>query len=309
MARNTPYMPDTTIPNVAVSPEAQKRALLTGMLTAGLGALSSIGRGRGALSNIGTGGLMGLSAYQQSLANAQKAALTQQQMAGMAGVPPKVKYTPQGTVIEYDPLAAAKARYEGVPLGGGESQDGGQVPFGMSPKQRQELAAKRSEEMPQARDRVLGLQTNLSRMQEEARAILDDPNLGWATGVNYLLGEYAPGTPAKDVRARIDTLKSQIAKNVLQEMREASKTGGAVGQVSNFEQQMLMNNLAALDPAQSDEAFRQRLQQVIQYADAAKQRIRNAYEQTYRDTLPAVGPSASQGQGGSQGQIKFLGFE
>src|SRR3546814_20638654 len=44
------------------------------------------------------------------------------------------------------------------------------------------------------------------------------------------------------------SLKSQIACSVRQAMRDASKTGGALGAVSEKELSLLQNNLAALDP-------------------------------------------------------------
>jgi cell division protein FtsI/penicillin-binding protein 2 len=55
-------------------------------------------------------------------------------------------------------------------------------------------------------------------------------------------------------------LKSNIAQQELTAMREASKTGGALGNVSDKEGERLASSLGALDVTQSPEAFKKQLQ-------------------------------------------------
>lgn len=45
-------------------------------------------------------------------------------------------------------------------------------------------------------------------------------------------------------------------------MRAASKTGGALGQVSDREGQLLQSSLGALDQGQSPKAFREQLDKI-----------------------------------------------
>ncbi len=142
------------------------------------------------------------------------------------------------------------------------------------------IDAEREADRPAAQSRAVDLVANLDRLSREAKSVSDSTALGRITGIVGVAPDY-PGGDAANTRAKLETLKSQVAFNVLQSMREASKTGGAVGQVSNFEQAMLMNNLAALDTSQSEEAFRANLQQIIDYANGAKERVRKAYESTY----------------------------
>lgn len=71
-----------------------------------------------------------------------------------------------------------------------------------------------------------------------------------------------PETEARNFRAELDTLKSNIAFGELVAMREASKTGGALGQVSDREGKLLESALGALDAGQSPENFRKNLQQI-----------------------------------------------
>src|SRR5690606_18791682 len=90
-----------------------------------------------------------------------------------------------------------------------------------------------------------------------------------------------PGSKQADAVAQFTTLKSQIAQNVLQMYRRMSETGGAVGQVSNVEQELFQNNLAALDRAQSPEAMREALGRIIKFVDESTERMRRAYEAEY----------------------------
>lgn len=60
-----------------------------------------------------------------------------------------------------------------------------------------------------------------------------------------------PGTPARDVAADINSLAANVAFEALQEMRQASKTGGALGQVSDKEGALLRDVLASIEQDQS----------------------------------------------------------
>lgn len=72
----------------------------------------------------------------------------------------------------------------------------------------------------------------------------------WTTGVGSMAASL-PETGARNFKAELDTLKANIAFNELTAMREASKTGGALGAVSEKEMQLLQSALGALDQGQS----------------------------------------------------------
>lgn len=92
-----------------------------------------------------------------------------------------------------------------------------------------------AERTQRTRDSVKGLQNRVNR---------------WTSGAGSLLS-YLPETDARDFRADLDTLKANIAFNELTEMRQASKTGGALGPVSDKELGLLQSALGALDQGQS----------------------------------------------------------
>ena len=130
--------------------------------------------------------------------------------------------------------------------------------------------------------------SGLDRLGAEANALLKHPGLSKSTGLMSVVpgvGGLAsiPGTDAANFKARLDTLKSQVGFSVLQEMRNNSKTGGALGQVSDRENVMLQNNLAALDRAQSEPEFKEALKRIVDYTDAAKDRLRSAFNLKHGD--------------------------
>lgn len=71
-----------------------------------------------------------------------------------------------------------------------------------------------------------------------------------------------PTTAARSFASQLETLKASIAFGELTAMREASKTGGALGQVSDKEGQLLQNALGALDQGQSAEQFKAQLRKI-----------------------------------------------
>jgi len=139
----------------------------------------------------------------------------------------------------------------------------------------------------------------LDRLQLEANRIKGHPGLEKTTGIMSkvpLVGGLltVPGTDAANFKAGLDTLKSQAGFTVLQEMRNNSKTGGALGQVSDFENRLLQANLASLDTAQSESEFKAALDKLVTYTEGAKDRIRAAYNLKHTARQPAQGaPSAA----------------
>lgn len=77
-------------------------------------------------------------------------------------------------------------------------------------------------------------------------------------GVGSLM-QGVPESSARNFKAELDTLKANIAFGELTAMREASKTGGALGQVSERELALLESALGALDQGQSPQQFIQQL--------------------------------------------------
>ena len=117
---------------------------------------------------------------------------------------------------------------------------------------------------------------SFDRLGEAANAVLQHPGLAGITG---LRGKFpnVPGSNAANAQALLETLKSQVGFGVLQDMRNNSKTGGALGAISDAEGKRLESNLAALDKAQSLDQFKASLSSIMKYSEGAKDRVREAY--------------------------------
>lgn len=79
------------------------------------------------------------------------------------------------------------------------------------------------------------------------------------TGIGGRLLRQVPGTDAFDAGELVDTIRANIGFDRLQQMRDASPTGGALGQVSERELAQLERTLSSLELSQSYEQFMQNL--------------------------------------------------
>jgi hypothetical protein len=79
------------------------------------------------------------------------------------------------------------------------------------------------------------------------------------TGFFGNLFQAVPGTPAHDTAASINTIEAAIGFDRLQAMRDASPTGGALGQVSEMELRQLNASLGSLRQSSSREQFSENL--------------------------------------------------
>lgn len=71
------------------------------------------------------------------------------------------------------------------------------------------------------------------------------------------------GTPAANLEATIDTIQANIGFDELQAMRDASPTGGALGQVAIRELDMLQSTLASLKQKQSPDQLKSNLNKIL----------------------------------------------
>jgi hypothetical protein len=84
---------------------------------------------------------------------------------------------------------------------------------------------------------------------------------GFTAGFGGLLAN-VPGTKARNLQADIDTIKANLGFQQLQAMRDASPTGGALGQVTERELGFLQSTVASLDQLQSPDELRKALNQI-----------------------------------------------
>jgi len=113
--------------------------------------------------------------------------------------------------------------------------------------EKQEKAALRQKgKIDAARTTVRALNNVIGRLDSEKT---EKPFIPVA-GVGGLL-DWLPATKFKDLAAQLDTIKANIGFDQLAQLKESSPTGGALGQVSNFELSSLQAVRNSLDQTQS----------------------------------------------------------
>ena len=80
-----------------------------------------------------------------------------------------------------------------------------------------------------------------------------------ATGLPGQVSQMIGGTPARNLSALLEPIKSNISIDNLMEMRANSPTGGALGNVSDKDIALLASTIASLDTAQSQKQFLENL--------------------------------------------------
>lgn len=177
-------------------------------------------------------------------------------------------------------------------VGPGAAPVGAPIPKDVAGKERQEAVGKGEGErqlaQPATQASVRNSLSGLDRLVQEARELRGMPGVAAMTG--SIQGSGWVPTIRQDTanaEAKLETLKSQIAFNVLQAMRDASKTGGALGSIAVEELRMLQNNLASLDTRQGEQAFKDSLDRIMDYADGAKVRLLQGYKGTYGQEFDA----------------------
>ena len=168
-----------------------------------------------------------------------------------------------------------------------EAIPGGPTTTPLAPKELQ----KRNADFPAAKSAVEGYETKADNFVKDLQALRDHPGLDSITGIaaGRLPGVTAEGRAAQ---ALYDKIVAKGGFQALQDLRAASKTGGALGNVSNQEGKQLVQSFAAIDRRQNAEDVRAALDQAISDVEGSKTRVRDAYDTTYEYKLGGGTPAA-----------------
>lgn len=122
------------------------------------------------------------------------------------------------------------------------------------------------------------------------------------------------GTAANDVRTLLDTVKSNVGFDKLQAMREASPTGGALGQVSDSENRMLQATLGSLEQSQGTPQFTDNLKRlkniyldIIHGPGNGPPREQLGFEQGQTGAAPAAPAAPAQPQAAGAPNFEQMG--
>jgi hypothetical protein len=147
---------------------------------------------------------------------------------------------------------------------------------GLAPKEIQ----KREAAYPQATTAVKAIEKSTDSLVKDMQTLRDHPGLDSITGIaaGRLPAITANGRAAQ---ALYDKIVAKGGFQMLQDIRDASKTGGALGNLSNQEGTQLKSAFAAIDRKQEAADVRKALDEAISNAQGSKTRIREAYDMTY----------------------------
>lgn len=110
----------------------------------------------------------------------------------------------------------------------------------------------------------------VNRSIDDSLNIIKEGSQNWTTPITGFAGaaaKYVPGSTAYNLSETLNTVKANIGFDKLQQMREASPTGGALGQVSDFENKLLQSTYGSLEQAQGTDQLVRNLFRVKKMTD------------------------------------------
>ena len=162
---------------------------------------------------------------------------------------------------------------------------------GLAPKEIQ----KREAAFPAATSAVNGFKEKSDNFIKDLIALRDDVGLDQITGPIYgRIGSVS--REGSRAQALYDKIVAKGGFQALQDLRDASKTGGALGNVSNIEGNQLKASFAAIDRRQAAPDVQAAINQAIADIEGARTRTREAYDSTY-SYKSAAGQEAPAGAG------------
>jgi len=140
---------------------------------------------------------------------------------------------------------------------------------------------KREAALPQATSAIKGFENKSDGFVNDLQKLRDHPGLSQITGV--AAGRLpALTSEGRAAQALYDKVVAKGGFQALQDLRDASKTGGALGNVSNQEGKQLTASFSAIDRRQDAKDVRAAIDQAIGDVQGAKTRMREAYDATYQ---------------------------
>lgn len=139
--------------------------------------------------------------------------------------------------------------------------------LGLRQQAAEEKRTEKQEKKTAAADAAIANADRVINEVKDAKKLVS----GFTAGAGGLLAS-VPLTSSKDLAARLTTIKANLGFDRLQQMRDASPTGGALGQVAVQELVALQSTIASLDQTQSPKQLKEALDKI----EASYGRWRNA---------------------------------
>lgn len=127
----------------------------------------------------------------------------------------------------------------------------------------------------------------VSQKVDEALNLVGPMTTGLTGDIRATMLGRVTGSGAYDLEGKLDTIKANIGFEELQAMRDASPTGGALGQVAVQELNMLQAVLGSLKQGQSEAELRKTLNDIKKHYER-RQAMRWAYKNPNDPRTPAI---------------------
>jgi len=161
-----------------------------------------------------------------------------------------------------------------------------------SAKNSAEYVAELRKTRPKAKDAFNTSVSEINKQIQTVNQLLAHPGLDSIVGnvegrLPRFMNAIRPGGQAADNAQSIyDTMVARAGFKALADMRAASPTGGALGNVSDTEGQFLRDSGATLGQVQDEEQFKAMLLNYKADLEASKARLGAAYKDTYAPVMP-----------------------
>ena len=132
----------------------------------------------------------------------------------------------------------------------------------------------------------------------------DHPGLNMGTGLTGVAARRVPGVEARNFDRLLETLNAKISFDALAKMRAESPTGGALGNITVRELELLSQSIRPIDPTQSPADFKNQLGTIRKILGRTKERLRSGYAETYSDLMRSEGQAVPASSGGEWSVVK-----
>lgn len=157
----------------------------------------------------------------------------------------------------------------------------GQVGAETTSKKQAEIDVKKKGEQPKARARLESQLKSADGVMSKVDSALENIS-GLTTGLGGSVLSAVPGTPAYDLKSTVLTVKANLGFDRLQQMREQSPSGGALGNIAVAELEALQSTISSLDLNQSGEQLRENLIAIKRHYENYKNAVESYYQDEYR---------------------------
>lgn len=219
--------------------------------------------------------------------------------APLAQTPQQIVAAPIGAVGDAAPATSAVNPFKGATPGEiagqkataeekAKAENAGAIATAKTTAEEQaKLQADRQAKLPKAQSTLRAMEDKTAIVEDainKARELVSDFSVGYGS-----LLDRVPKSDARALKSYLDTVRANIGFDALTEMRQNSPTGGALGNVSDYEGKTLQATIANMDTGLDPARFLDALNKVATVRKNSLARVKEAYE---RDFVLAGDPGA-----------------